>query len=283
MKLIELEEMKRLELDMLIQFARYCDENFLRYYLYAGTLLGAVRHQGFIPWDDDIDVVMPRPDYERFLKMASKQPIASHIDVLSYRSKQDYVFPFAKLTDIRTDGQEAYIDRKYHNGVWIDVFPLDGLPSDVRERNCHIKRQQRRIRWLGLCVRPFVPSSNVLKCIKRLLVYPIYLINHRKNQLSKARELDENAKRYAYDDSELVGVTCFCGGLNNVVEKDCFETTLDFTFEGAKFRVPVGYKEYLSHLFGSDYMTPPPHNKRVQLHGYRAWWKDGCEPDRGQV
>ena len=266
--------MKVIELDILVKFAEYCDKHNLRYYLYAGTLLGAVRHQGFIPWDDDIDVVMPRPDYERFLTLTLDDPVSDHIDVLSSRTSDDRIFPFMKLVDSRTDGHEAYLDEKFHNGIWIDVFPLDGVPEDITERKKFIANQQKDIKRLSHCNRTIVFTWNPLKLAKRTMIYLLY---YRASSRGIAARLEANARKYSYDDSRYIGVTAFCGGHNNVIEKAGFEDAVLLPFEGHNFKVPGTYKQYLSHLFGPDYMTPPPISKRTQAHLYTGWWKDGAQ------
>lgn len=274
MRQIGIDEMKDLELDILVNFAEYCDNHSLRYYLYAGTLLGAVRHQGFIPWDDDIDVVMPRPDYERFLAMTQEAPVAEHIDVVSIQTDENRFCPFAKVIDSRTDGHEAHLGKEFHNGIWIDVFPLDGVPEDMDERKKFIASQQKDIKLLSRCSRPLIFTWNPLKLAKRIIIYTLY---HHVDYRVVATRLENNAQKYRYDDCRYIGVTAFGGGHNNVIEKDGFEDVVMLPFEGHSFKVPGTYKQYLSHLFGPDYMTPPPISKRTQAHLYTGWWKDGAQ------
>ena len=104
MKDISNAEIKNIQLEILVQFRDYCEANNLQYFLYAGTLLGAIRHQGFIPWDDDIDVVMPRPDYEKFFQLSMKKPIGKYLQTNHYSIRKHYNAPFIKLVDTRTDG-----------------------------------------------------------------------------------------------------------------------------------------------------------------------------------
>lgn len=130
MRLTE-DELKQGLLEILCEFDSVCRKLGLRYSLYAGTLLGAVRHQGFIPWDDDIDVMMPRPDYERLL--TSEEAFSSPFE-LAFSGKGGYMYPFAKLFDLRIRAQEQSLEGIYSENLWIDIFPVDGLASKESER-----------------------------------------------------------------------------------------------------------------------------------------------------
>ena len=127
MREITLKEMQRIELELLLEFDRLCKKRGLRYYMDGGTLLGAMCYEGFIPWDDDIDLKMPRPDYERFLGLAEELP--SHIAVEA-PSKEQCAHVFLKLTDQRTLLLEHAGERINESGVYIDILPMDGHPAD---------------------------------------------------------------------------------------------------------------------------------------------------------
>jgi lipopolysaccharide cholinephosphotransferase len=270
MEYIQLKEMQKIELDILKKFADYCDRYNLRYYLYAGTLLGAVRHHGFIPWDDDIDVVMPRPDYEKFYALSQKDKIASHLDVMDYKLSDTCICPFVKIVDNRTSGHEENLPDSFETGVWIDVFPLDGLPDGKKQQTRHIEKLQKLIKLLDLCTRKYVPCCNPLRCLKRYFIFKRYSkIDYKKVD----RQLEQLATKYDYNNSTYIGAVVFGGGAHDIIIKEGFETALKLDFERYKFCVPGTYQQYLSNLFG-DYMTPPPENQRVPKHSYTAWWKN---------
>lgn len=270
MKLIELEEQKKIELTILKLFAEYCEEHGLRYYLYAGTLLGAVRHAGFIPWDDDIDVVMPRPDYEKLFKLLTNEPLTDSIDCISYRNCDTCIAPFIKLIDNRTDGHEKHLPEHFNTGVWIDIFPMDGLPTDKSERDNHINKMQRLIQTLYRSTNPYVPDKNFFINLRRFTRYHIFC--HFSFQ-KICKRLEELGMSYPYENSDCIGITVFCSGQNNVIEKEGFEGVVKLPFEGLEFNAPSTYKQYLSNLYG-DYMKLPPKEKQVPMHGYVCWWKD---------
>lgn len=268
-----MDEQKSIESAALKSFADYCAENGLRYYLYAGTLLGAVRHKGFIPWDDDIDVVMPRPDYERFYSMAKQKRIASNLDIDTYRMSDNSICPFIKLQDNRTDGHEQNLPDSFHTAVWIDIFPLDGAPDDRPEQKKLIKKQKRLIKRLDLCTRQYVPCKDPLRHLKRYIIWKIFGgINYKDID----RELELNSLKYDYDSSNYIGNTVYCAGINEIIAKHEFDTPAQLQFEGNLFQVPGTYKAYLTSLYG-DYMKLPPLNQRIRRHDYLCWWKGHSE------
>ncbi|MFR5682857.1 MAG: phosphorylcholine transferase LicD [Clostridia bacterium] len=126
---MSLEEIKSIQLDILSQVANYCDRNGLRYFLAYGTLLGAVRHKGYIPWDDDIDIMMPRPDYMQFINSFNNEKCALRVG--SHYLDKNYPYVIAKVYDTSTLCKEN-IDVEYSIGINIDVFPIDGLPETER-------------------------------------------------------------------------------------------------------------------------------------------------------
>ena len=274
-KIITAEEIKKMQTEILHQFHEFCHANQIRYYLYAGTLLGAVRHKGFIPWDDDIDLVLPRPDYERLLELLQTQKVAPYLDVISYKNNPYYPYPFAKLHDTRTICDIPGLDPRIGLGVWIDLFPMDGLPGNQQERELHVKRLQKRIHILNRCSRKFYFTTNPTRLIKNIGLWVLYGHYSQKKVLV---ELGQMAQKYPYESSPYIGVIAFSRGLNNVIEKDGFEQTVMLPFEQYKFDVPGTYRQYLINLYGPDCFELPPENKRVR-HNYDAWWKEGKDPD----
>src|SRR5690625_114441 len=136
MKALDLEEIKQIQLSILRRVAFFCKQHDIAYFLCGGTLLGAVRHKGFIPWDDDIDIMMPRPSYEKFLKEFKYE----HLSLYHYKKTKNYGYPFIKIGEDRTVLRETFIKKNIDMGVFIDVFPIDGFPKKEKDIQNHVKR-----------------------------------------------------------------------------------------------------------------------------------------------
>ena len=155
MKKLQLSEVKQIELDILKNFASFCNEHNLNYVLAYGTLLGCIRHNGFIPWDDDIDVFMLRDDYEKLLSM--KNLFEDKFSKLKFKNlgDKDYPFGFLKITDDTTRVEEKEIESKYQYGIWIDIFPLDKVSADKKK---HLRNIKKIDFWNKILVKSIIPE-----------------------------------------------------------------------------------------------------------------------------
>ena len=255
--------MKQHLLEMLVTFDKFCKENGLRYYLSGGTLLGAIRHQGFIPWDDDIDVNMPRPDCEKLMKLSGGR-IGPYILNPPNSSKSYHAYHW-KLYDesILVGKRHAYDIGNRVYPIFIDIFPIEGLPDTEKKNAAHYRRI---FVWKKLfnCVggKPFKNKSLIKKLVYGL-AWPIAKLFGTERLFNK---VIETAKTYPFDESDYIGVM-----MTNVhtteerVVKEEYLPVVDVKFEGHTFPAPAGYDTYLRQLYG-DYMQLPPEEKRVSHH-----------------
>lgn len=285
MRKITMDEMKSIELEMLKDVAAFCDKNHIRYYLCGGTLLGAVRHKGFIPWDDDIDIIMPRPDYLKFV--STYNGATERYYVKSIENDPQYWRTFAKVFDARTFLKEDAISvEKPGNAVFIDIFPSDGLPPSRWKQRILFKEQEflnflyHGSAWTYTRSHKYNDSKSQFAkakgIIRTILKFVAVTVLHPLPTRKLIRIINANASKYPFDESEEVAaiVDCAYGGARERISRAKYAPRIEFDFEGCKFWGPAGYEEYLTHLYG-NYMEMPPVDRRVTHHDFEAYWKDG--------
>jgi len=264
---LTLSEMQDVLYDILKVFAEFCDKHGLRYYLFGGTLLGAVRHNGFIPWDDDVDVSMPRPDYEKFIELTKNSPW-EHYEV------KQYTQPFIKLVDTRTVMEERLLkDSLKMESIFIDIFPIDGLSSNLKENKKHFKKIKfyKRLLTYSIVEKRKVSLGPFYKrCIKSVLFAVSSAIGYKTFQ----QKLEKLAKKYSYSDSEYVGVSIWTWGIKDLGRKEDLEKRVLISFRDTKLWCQGNYVESLTKKYG-DYMKLPPEDKRPPFHGICYWKEEG--------
>ena len=258
MKKLSHNEIKQIELNMLLEFDKYCKTQGLTYYLCGGTLLGAIRHNGFIPWDDDIDVCMPRPDYTRFVNGANGFFQKSKMKVEDGSMPGEHaMYAFAKILDLNTQIRAAYSNRQSH--LWIDIFPVDGLPEDINTvRNIYRKADLYR-KMLRLTGATLGKGKTAFRKYGKYLLKPLACLYGEARCVKKINDL---AKPYKFETCKYVGiVTNGLYGESERMLKQDFEISEVAEFEGHKFPIFSCWDSYLHNLYG-DYMELPPLEKR---------------------
>ncbi len=267
-KNIEPYEQKQLLLELLNEFDSFCRNVGIKYYLIGGTLLGAIRHKGFIPWDDDIDVCMMRKDYERLLDIY--KPSQNKFKLMSMKNNTKYYYPFAKLVNDDTilveEGQE-----KNPLGVYLDIFPIDNCPGSTYQEACKNVSQMNIYRWLrNFKIISFNDSrewyKNMVLAIGKLISFPL---SRRKISELIEKKATKNIEKDCQYVGELVNTAY---GFGEVYDKCHFEEGVEVEFEGGKYIAPKDYDFILTSMY-HDYMQLPPIEKRFSNHNSRCWYK----------
>lgn len=268
MKLIGLEERKEIQMQILDAIDRFCSEYNITYSLSCGTLLGAIRHGGYIPWDDDIDIYMLRKDYIRFEQLFP-EVYEGKYQLASLSRSEDWCNMFSKVWDNRTVVVEKSIT-SMNIGINIDIFPIDDVPDD--ENQWVMFNKQRRTDFEKTRMSSLKMSSD-RPLWQNLLIPFINLrflfFNRRKFAMYRNKMIQQ------FNDKGFKRVFETSSGMRvkKPFPKKLFQDIIYIPFEDHKYKGFKNYDEYLSDTFG-DYMTPPPPEKRISFHTYETYWKD---------
>lgn len=258
-------ELKQCEVEILKSFIKACDELEIRYYLMGGTMLGAIRHKGFIPWDDDIDVGMPRKDYDIFLEKGQSL-LPSHMFLQTHNTDPEFPGAFAKIRNSNTTFIESSIrTRNINHGVWIDVFPLDYYPDDPKEGQKMRRKWNRYSYRIGQACFSKASQASIPSIKKKIIrtcrgaLYTIMMPDLEKTIQKRETLIRETAQSSWY--ANWSGAW----GSREVVPSEWYGTGALKEFEGIMCRVPTEYDKWLSQVYG-NYMELPPVDKRVTHH-----------------
>lgn len=260
MRKLELREVQLMEFEILKEYDRVCRKHQLRYTLGGGTLLGAVRHKGFIPWDNDIDVAMPRADYHKFLKLASME-LPKHLKMYTpYNS--DSRFSYSKILDLRTIDVEFQHCKEQPLRLYIDIFPLDGMQGTEQERKKRKNKVIRYVKWMHR-LKEAKYKKKEAHGLQAVAWYMLSLVNCLVPRHVLIKYIDRYAAKYDFDTSEYVGcVIGGAGGHKELIKREEYAMTGEEEFEGCRFMTLKNTDLYLSNLYG-DYMQLPPVEDRV--------------------
>lgn len=268
------EDVSKKQLEILEFIDMTCRENNIEYSLIGGSLLGAIRHKGFIPWDDDIDVMLTRDNYNKLMEVIMLKN-DNRFTLLYYKNVKAYM-PFTKLCD-----NETLIESKTENlnrgtGIFVDIFPYDFLPNKAKERKSFRGEILNKARYLSASKRGkfdyATAGTKSLFLAKVILFLPLHLIFLGKEE-KLAKGLDENMQSFKNSSSNYMGYILSRYREKEVFPKEIFEEYEDTQFENLKVRKIKNHDAYLVQLFG-DYMVLPPENQREAHDYYKFYWKE---------
>lgn len=265
-----LQELHNAELKIIRLLAEICEKEKLTYYLLFGTMLGAVRHKGFIPWDEDADFGMPRPDYEKLLKVIDQYIPDDIVFLVQGRPKWDTIDNkryFARIENLQMQVKCTGFQKDFIRNAWIEIFPLDGLPNNpfyrwIHRMRLNVLKKLYTVARFDMAVplkkagRSWFNQIGVFLC-SHLPVQSMFCLTKRWMAYDRA------LRKYSYEECDYFTDAVCTYGAKGVFKKTVLGEGAFYEFEGLKLRGPEDYDAYLSQLYG-DYMTPPPPQNRVR-------------------
>lgn len=267
MNRLSLQDIQSIELDILQVVNDICEKHNLTYYLIGGTLLGAIRHSGFIPWDDDIDIALPRNDYDR-LEAVCRNELPKHYKWIDYKDDHRLPYHFGKICDMRTSLiEKCRQDYRVRLGVYIDVFPLDGVANNRLMRLIHYG-------WIktlrGLLIANYVDNRWPRHIFKRLAIFFCQRVM-TNSVIRLIHDLLENSRRrYPYHTSKDICNYSGSYGWREAFPKAWIARENTAKFEGLELRVFGEYDKYLRRVYG-DYQKLPPMDRRRSHHSFECF------------
>lgn len=263
----ELSDLQKIQLQILTQFIRICDELKLRYYLTEGSMLGAQRHQGFIPWDDDIDIGMPRKDYEIFQKEAHNY-LNSRYFLSNHRNNDEHYWQMMILFDKNNKVRLGNATEEVDTFAWIDIVPLDGMPNNAVRQwlhfcHCYFYRNIYQISHFSKIVN--VKRSRPL--IERIVIKIISILNAEKyiDSVKAGDKLHKILSKYDFDKSKYVMQILSAYNMKELMPREWFGKGTKYKFESLEVVGVDQPDNYLTQIYG-DYMKLPPKEKQIGKH-----------------
>ena len=273
MKNIDL--LHNVDMDIVKNVVEICKDYNLKYYMLGGTMLGAIRHKGFIPWDDDIDLGIPRKDYEKFLEVAPKE-LSKNLKLINYKTDKNYHYYITRILDTETKVIEERIENeeeKYTNAS-IDIFPLDGTPNNSILRKIYFFRVLYHRALMSLCYKDSIDKKRKRSKKEKILLWIMMKIPVEKMTTAYKQKckIDKLLRNQDFDNSRYVGNIMGAYRTKEIVPKEFYGEGKLYEFEGIQLVGLDKYDEYLKYTYG-DYMELPPEGKRkthfkiIEIHG----------------
>lgn len=267
------------ELEILTRIDKICKQLNLEYFLIYGTLLGAVRHHGFIPWDDDLDIAMPREDYAKFIDYfdTNADQLLPLRCVYGWTDKK-YSYAMSRITDMNY--KLVYTDRgpyaKEDMGLFVDVYPYDGMGNDLKSAIKIMKRSTNTLNWIRRATlhTPVKTDNKIKKAVQPF----VYSFAKRRGKDFYHDKLISYISSNSYKDSSYVGLLVWDSSADCIFEKDKIEPLTQIQFNGRKFNAPKDSDYVLKTIYG-NYMELPPVEQRVPTHYYGAYLRSDWEKE----
>ena len=261
----DIREIQQMELGIMEYIHEVCQKIGVKYFLAYGSLIGAVRHKGFIPWDDDMDICMLREDYEKLQDYLIANPDERY-EVMSYKNNLNYVYPFMKVQDNQTYLLEEDVRIDSNMGIYVDIFPVDGYEDDSVFKD----KMTRLIKKRQLSCYTFKGITNTKSLLNSLIRYISVIIFYFTNTNKYIRGIDELAQSRKVGDYELVDYLIYKDMNKPVWKREWLNQTITGVFEGKEFMIPKNYHEILTSDYG-DYTQLPPVELRFSHHDFQLW------------
>lgn len=260
-EITDLEELKKIELNIMKKIHKFCIEHDIKYCLSCGTLIGAVRHKGFIPWDDDIDIIMSRPEYEKFIAIFPKYQEELGLELVNHQTPTRYMRLLSKVIDTTTVLYETEYRTDDPIGVFVDIWPLDGMPKG-KIKSCIY--QYYSLFWKKLLLATSMKTSNEYGIGKNLTITMAHIFEPEKVM----KKLEKISRKYDFQHSDYV--KSYMGMV--IYNKEDFEKLILADFETEKFYIPKNYDRILKMAYG-DYMKYPPKEQQIPHHVMDVYYR----------
>lgn len=272
-KSLSMEEIQNISFDILKTIGSICDKENLNYVLAFGTLIGAVRHKGYIPWDDDVDIMMPRPDFEKLMRYFEKhQSDLEPYEPWNKSKHPDYPYTLTRIIDKR------YIldvdnERPCNMGIFVDIYVMDAAGNSYEEACSTLRKTKIYPRSIFLSTRMRLKKNGTKGFVKNLIKPLFYTYVKFLGTSYFIKKLYKIINQRKYDDCSYLGCLEWGSTTGSAMAKIDIENPVPIEFNGMFFHAPNNYDFYLSQTYG-DYMTPPPVKDRVYHHLYKAYKKE---------